>query len=79
MLEIKLKIKRSSKIILQCNICNICFRKFRKSDLKLLVINETKEKKKEAVYQSEALILGPLGYGPSTLPLRHSAFHGVSC
>ena len=23
--------------------------------------------------QSKVLILGPLGYGPSTLPLRHSA------
>ena len=23
-------------------------------------------------YQSQVLILGPVGYGPTTLPLRHS-------
>ena len=29
--------------------------------------------KRKISQQSEVLILGPLGYGPSTLPLRHSA------
>ena len=33
------------------------------------------EKDKYKNWQSEVLILGPLGYGSSTLPLRHSA-HG---
>jgi hypothetical protein len=27
-------------------------------------------------YQSQVSILGPVGYGPTTLPLRHSDFGG---
>jgi hypothetical protein len=27
-------------------------------------------------YQSEVSILGPVGYGPTTLPLRHSDVQG---
>ena len=29
--------------------------------------------------QSEVSILGPLGYEPSTLPLRHPAFRHLKC
>ncbi|TYH32258.1 hypothetical protein ES288_A01G238400v1 [Gossypium darwinii] len=30
------------------------------------------KKKLSQNYQSQVLILGPMGYGPVTLPLRHS-------
>ena len=37
--------------------------------------NETtrkKGRKPTEIYQSQVSILGPVGYGPTTLPLRHS-------
>jgi hypothetical protein len=41
---------------------------------KLEKIRKKKRKKREAFlfYQSQVSILGPVGYGPTTLPLRHS-------
>ncbi len=42
---------------------------------KLELQKEKKTSRKEACtlyYQSEVSILGPVGYGPTTLPLRHS-------
>jgi hypothetical protein len=31
-----------------------------------------RQKKTKKNYQSQVSILGPVGYGPTTLPLRHS-------
>ena len=33
---------------------------------------EKKAGKPTGIYQSQVSILGPVGYGPTTLPLRHS-------
>ena len=35
-------------------------------------IKRSKGREKKNKYQSEVSILGPVGYGPTTLPLRHS-------
>ncbi|KAK8342902.1 hypothetical protein V6Z12_A08G263500 [Gossypium hirsutum] len=32
------------------------------------------EKNRTRKYQSQVSILGPVGYGPTTLPLRHSDY-----
>jgi hypothetical protein len=34
-------------------------------------------KKGKKIYQSQVSILGPVGYGPTTLPLRHSDVCGT--
>ena len=34
--------------------------------------NGKNKKEKRQTYQSQVSILGPVGYGPTTLPLRHS-------
>ena len=43
--------------------------------LKANTVRKSEKRIRKKTSQSEVLILGPLGYGPSTLPLRHSA-HG---
>ena len=36
------------------------------------MFGQTKRKTSPFIYQSQVSILGPVGYGPTTLPLRHS-------